>query len=108
MYGPIGRKYTFKACPNWSGLKISVIEKPVQKNIKIYRNTRERQDRNGSKVGVSACLMSSRTENGRYTDKKENNIFLIYKEIPMGSVAKSYMRKGYLIYEEMYKYFHHI
>jgi hypothetical protein len=27
-----------------------------------------------------------------YTDKKENEIFLIYKEIKMGSVAKSYMR----------------
>ncbi len=28
------------------------------------------------------------------TDKKENEIFLIYKEILMGSVAKSYMREG--------------
>jgi hypothetical protein len=32
----------------------------------------------------------------RYTDKKENKIFLIYKEIQMGSGAKSYM-KGFLI-----------
>jgi hypothetical protein len=31
-------------------------------------------------------------------------MFLIYKEIQMGSVAKSYMRKGFLIYEEMRKY----
>jgi hypothetical protein len=31
-------------------------------------------------------------------------IFLIYKEIQMGSVAKSYMRKIFLIYEEMSKY----
>jgi hypothetical protein len=38
------------------------------------------------------------------TDKKEKKIFLIYKEIQMGSVAKSYMRKGFLIYEEMRKY----
>jgi hypothetical protein len=29
-----------------------------------------------------------------FTDKKENKTFLIYKEIPMGAVAKSYMRKG--------------
>ncbi len=31
---------------------------------------------------------------------------LIYKDIQMGSVAKSYMRKGFLIviYEEMRKY----
>jgi hypothetical protein len=42
------------------------------------------------------------------TDKKENLIFLIYKEIQMGSSAKSYMRKGFLIYEEVHKYFHHI
>jgi hypothetical protein len=39
-----------------------------------------------------------------YTDKKENKIFLIYEKIHMGSVAKSYMRKGLLIYEEMGKY----
>ncbi len=30
----------------------------------------------------------------RHTDKKEKKIFLIYKEIPMGAVAKPYMRKG--------------
>jgi hypothetical protein len=41
----------------------------------------------------------------RYTDKKENQIFLIYMEIQSGAVAKSYMRKGFLIYEEMRKYF---
>ncbi len=38
-----------------------------------------------------------------HTDKKKES-FLIYKEIQMGSVAKSYMRKGFLIYEEMRKY----
>jgi hypothetical protein len=42
---------------------------------------------------------------GGCTDKKEENIFLIYKEIQSGAVAKSYMRKGFLIYEEMRKYF---
>jgi hypothetical protein len=35
-----------------------------------------------------------------YTDKK-NEIILIHKEIQMGAVAKSYMRKGFLIYEEI-------
>jgi hypothetical protein len=39
------------------------------------------------------------------TDKKENQIFLKYKEIQSGAVANSYMRKGFLIYEEMRKYF---
>ncbi len=29
-----------------------------------------------------------------YTDKKENKIFLIYKEIQSGAVAKSYMTDG--------------
>jgi hypothetical protein len=40
----------------------------------------------------------------KHTEKKENNIFPIYKKIQMGSGAKSYMRKGFLIYEEMGKY----
>ncbi len=31
-----------------------------------------------------------------YTDKKENKIFLIYKEIHSGAVAKSYMTNGLL------------
>jgi hypothetical protein len=38
-----------------------------------------------------------------YTDKKDNQIFLIYKEILSGAVAKSYMRKGFLIYEAIKK-----
>ncbi len=32
-------------------------------------------------------------------------MFLIYKAIQSGAVAKSYMRKGFLIYEEMRIYF---
>jgi hypothetical protein len=40
-----------------------------------------------------------------HTNKIENEIFIIYeyKEIEMGSVAQSFMRKGFLIYEEMRK-----
>jgi hypothetical protein len=38
-----------------------------------------------------------------YTDKKEI-FFLMYKEIQMGADAKSYIRRGFLIYEEMHKY----
>ncbi len=45
------------------------------------------------------------TFEGWHTDKKENQIFLIYREIQSGAVAKSYMRKGFLIYEDMGKYF---
>ncbi len=36
--------------------------------------------------------------------KKENEIFLKYKEIQTGLVAKSYMRKDFLIYVVMRKY----
>jgi hypothetical protein len=39
----------------------------------------------------------------QHTDKKENQIFLIYQEIPIGAVAKSYMRKGFLIYFPIYE-----
>jgi hypothetical protein len=35
---------------------------------------------------------------------KKKLIFLLYKEIQTGAVAKSYKRKGFLIYEEMRKY----
>jgi hypothetical protein len=36
---------------------------------------------------------------GNYNDKKENKIFLIYKEIRNGAVAKSCMTNGLLIYD---------
>jgi hypothetical protein len=35
------------------------------------------------------------------TDKKENQIFLIYKDILSGAVAKSYMTNGLLMYGEI-------
>jgi hypothetical protein len=39
------------------------------------------------------------------TDKKKKlHFFHIYMKIQMGAVAKSYMRKGFLIYEEMRTY----
>jgi hypothetical protein len=42
-----------------------------------------------------------------HTDKKkEIKIFLLFKEIQSGAGAKSYMRKGFLIYEERRKYRH--
>ncbi len=33
------------------------------------------------------------------TDKKENKLFLIYKEIHKGAVARSYMTNGLIIYD---------
>jgi hypothetical protein len=41
--------------------------------------------------------------NEEYTDKKENRIFVICKEIQKGAVAKSYMTNGLLI-QYMVKY----
>jgi hypothetical protein len=46
---------------------------------------------------LSACIAA-------LIKKKTKFSLFIYKEIQMGSVAKSYMRKGFLIYEEMHKY----
>ncbi len=49
-------------------------------------------------------IVSQLIKTSPYTYKKEKKIFLIYKKILMGSVAKSYMRKDVLIYEGMRKY----
>jgi hypothetical protein len=40
-----------------------------------------------------------------YTNKKETQIFLIYKEIKNGAVAKSYMTNGLHIYGEIFVHF---
>jgi hypothetical protein len=40
-----------------------------------------------------------------YTEKKENQIFLIFKEIQNGAVAKSYMTDSLLIYGEIFAHF---
>ncbi len=52
------------------------------------------------KLRVSACFAFVLVH---ITDKKENKILLIYKEIQKGAVAKSYMRRGFLIYMYMRK-----
>jgi hypothetical protein len=40
-----------------------------------------------------------------FTDKKENQIFLINKEIQSGAFAKPYMTNGLLIYGEIFAHF---
>jgi hypothetical protein len=64
---------------------------------------------NGIFVAVHSRLSQSGTYKTAtalaYTLLKKIQIFLIFKEIQSGAVAKSYMRKGFLIYEEMRKYF---
>jgi hypothetical protein len=56
-------------------------------------------------VNSSPCFMTWLYSG--YTDKKRKSNFrhILYKEIQSGIVAKSYMRKGFLIYEEMRKYY---
>ncbi len=48
-------------------------------------------------IGMEYCIW--------HTDKKEKKIFLISREIQSGAVAKSYIRNGFLIQEEMQKCF---
>jgi hypothetical protein len=52
-----------------------------------------------------ACGGGSGGTRFRHTDKKENQIFLIYKEIQSGAVAKSYMTNGLLIHGEIFARF---
>jgi hypothetical protein len=52
---------------------------------------------------VNMKIQLSRAEYGKLIKKKIK--FFIYKEIQSGAVTKLYMWKGFLIYEEMRKYF---
>ncbi len=42
---------------------------------------------------------------GDYTEKQEKQIFLKYKKIENGAVAKSYVTNGLLIYGEIFAHF---
>ncbi len=52
-----------------------------------------------------APVVSVQIQYSLNTDKKENQVFLIYKEIQSGAVAKSYMTNGLLIYGEIFARF---
>ncbi len=57
----------------------------------------------GGYSGYGSTLASNpdvpRVANTPYTDRKEYKIFLKYKEIQNGSVAKSYMTNGLIVYD---------
>jgi hypothetical protein len=53
-----------------------------------------------AELSRSSCQLNEQS----CTDKKEKKNFLIYKEMHNGAVAQPYMRKGFLIYEEIRKY----
>jgi hypothetical protein len=60
----------------------------------------------GHAPGTGGQQTFTHLRRGEYnTDKKENQIFLIYKEIQSGAVAKSYMTNGLLIYGEIFAHF---
>jgi hypothetical protein len=63
----------------------------------------------GAAGGLSALISPWQTALftclGLYTDKKENVIFLIYKEIQNGAVAKSFMTNVLLIYGGKFAHF---
>jgi hypothetical protein len=54
------------------------------------------------------CLESAIFPNILHTDKKENQIFLIYNEIQNGGVATSYMGKGFSNIWENVRIINHI
>jgi hypothetical protein len=60
--------------------------------------------RKSSKVAPRSQLLFLRTGHCFYTLLKKKCIFSSYIRIFKGSGAKSYMRNGFLIYEEMCKY----
>jgi hypothetical protein len=49
--------------------------------------------------------MNVYVKNSLYNDKKEYKIFLAYKEIQKGAVAKSYMTNALLIYDKILAHF---
>ncbi len=56
-------------------------------------------------VVVVVVVPAEKIKDCLYTEKKENQISLIYKEIQSGAVAKSYMSNGLLIYGEIFAHF---
>ncbi len=56
-------------------------------------------------VSLSTCVAHFPLMGTVYTDKKENQIFLMCKEIQSGALAKSYMNNGLLIYREIFTHF---
>jgi hypothetical protein len=56
-------------------------------------------------VSAACTLLENYSASVHCTDKKKFKFSsYTYKEIQNGAVAKSYMRKGFLIYEEIRKY----
>ncbi len=85
--------------------------------MKFTPTSKEKPDHEISKKTVNKFFLSlsswqarsTHDQNLKYfvysTDKKENQIFILDKEIQDGAVAKSYMTHGLLIYGEIFAHF---
>jgi hypothetical protein len=60
---------------------------------------------NGRTTPLAPVLGCSAASVCHCTNKKENQIFLIYREIQNGADAKSYMTNGLLIYRDIFAHF---
>jgi len=92
----------FTATPAYCSLHMELQELSINSNVFSWSLSTGREGWYTLALLFDGCIPINLAV---YTDKKENQIFLIYKEIQSGAVAKSYMRKGILMYEEMRKYF---
>ncbi len=73
----------------------------------LVLNTHEQEVQgDGKNKRKKAIKSKERILESKHTDKKENQTFLICKEIQNeGAVAKSYMTNGLLIYREIFTHF---
>jgi hypothetical protein len=80
---------------------LTIIKETVAEDyyVRLFPRTSTAYEKDHSAQSERAPKPSSGHVFSSYSDKKENKIFLIYKEIQMGSVAKSYLTDGLLIYD---------
>jgi hypothetical protein len=72
---------------------------PVMILLRLARGTRNRS------LGIR-IITWNRQQSHNYTDKKENKFSSYIRKFRVEQLqSRSYMRKGFLIYEEMRKYF---
>jgi hypothetical protein len=92
----------FTATPAYCSLHMELQELSINSNVFSWSLSTGREGWYTLALLSDGCIPMNLAV---YTDKKEIKIFLIFKEIQSGAVAKSYMRKGILMFEEMRKYF---
>ncbi len=86
----IHRKKRFTSFPSPAGMSLTI---PLSRNNSVMTSLFPPSE---------SLVVTSRLGTGN----SRTFFYGVYKEIQSGAVAKSYMRKGFLIYEAMRKYFH--